>query len=84
MGEEQRRHLNNKGRSNSGSESMWGPGVLSKTSLIPVELFHDNVKILGKNKGEKLLSLEALFINKFKPTLNSKDEYRSRTLTLKF
>ena len=45
---------------------------------------HDHVKILGKNKGEKLLSLEALFINKFKPTLNSKDEYRSRTLTLKF
>ena len=45
---------------------------------------HDNVKILGKNKGEKLLSLEALFINKFKPTLNSKDEYKSRTLTLKF
>ena len=25
---------------------------------------HDHVKILGKNKGEKLLSLEALFINK--------------------
>ena len=45
---------------------------------------HDHVKILGKNKGEKLLSLEALFIHKFKPTLNSKDEYRSRTLTLKF
>ncbi len=45
---------------------------------------HDHVKILGKNKGEKLLSLEALFINRFKPTLNSKDEYRSRTLTLKF
>ena len=44
----------------------------------------DHVEILGKNKGEKLLSLEALFINKIKPTLNSKDEYRSRTLKLKF
>ena len=44
----------------------------------------DHVEILGKNKGEKLWTLEALFINKIKPTLNSKDEYRSRTLKLKF
>ena len=49
--------------------------------LIPSE---EHVEILGKNKGEKLLSLEALFINKLKPSLNSKDEYRSRVLTLKF
>ena len=49
--------------------------------LIPSE---EPVEILGKNKGENLLSLEALFINKLKPSLNSKDEYRSRVLTLKF
>ena len=32
----------------------------------------------------KLLTLEALCIQKLKPNLNTKDEYRSRTLTLKF
>ena len=49
--------------------------------VVPTE---DNVRILGKSRGEKLLSLEALFIHKIKPSLNSKDEYRSRTLKLKF
>ena len=44
----------------------------------------EHVQILGKHHGEKLLSLEALFINKLKPNLNSKDEYRSRVLKLKF
>ena len=48
---------------------------------IPTE---NDVKVLGKHKGEKLLTLEALYINKIKPTLNSKDEYRSRVLKLKF
>ena len=40
----------------------------------------ERVEIFGKNKGEKLLSLEALFINKLKPSLNSKDEYSSHVL----
>ena len=44
----------------------------------------EHVQILGKSHGEKLLSLEALFINKFRPKLNSKDEYKSRVLKLKF
>ena len=44
----------------------------------------EHVQILGKNHGEKLLSLEALFINKYKPKLNSKDEFKSRVLKLKF
>ena len=44
----------------------------------------EHVQILGKNHGEKLLSLEALFINKYKPQLNSKDEYKRRMLKLKF
>ena len=30
------------------------------------------------------LTLEALFIKEIAPVLNTKDEYRSRTLTLKF
>ena len=43
------------------------------------------VKIIGKSKfSEKLLTLEALFIKEIKPELNTKDEYRSRTLKLKF
>ena len=50
-------------------------------SIIPTE---KDVKILGKGKGERLLSLEALFIHKLKPALNSKDEYKSRTLKLRF
>ena len=48
---------------------------------VPTE---NDVKVLGKHTGEKLLTLEALYINKIKPTLNSKDEYRSRVLKLKF
>ena len=43
------------------------------------------ISILGKSTSiSKLLTLEALFINKMKPDLNKKDEFRSRTLTLKF
>ena len=43
------------------------------------------VSILCKSTSiAKLLTLEALFINQIKPELNEKDEYRSRTLTLKF
>ena len=46
----------------------------------------DDVTILGSNcRGEKyLLTLEALFQNDIKPSLNTKDEYKSRTLTIKF
>ena len=45
----------------------------------------DDVTILAqKNKSEDyLMTLEALFINDFKPTLNKKDEYKSRALTIK-
>ena len=42
------------------------------------------VKILGREKLEKLLTLEALFISEIKPTLNTKDEFKSRNLLLKF
>ena len=66
-------------------EHMGSRGLIKKhfenCGIIPTE---NNVKILGKSKGEKLLSLEALFIHKLKPALNSKDEYKSRTLKLKF
>jgi len=35
------------------------------------------------NSTSKLLSLEALYIDQIKPALDTKDEFRSRTLTLK-
>ena len=47
---------------------------------------HDTsiLQILDKcNSLPKLLALEALYIQQIKPNLNTKDEYRSRTLTLK-
>ena len=37
-----------------------------------------------KAKFEKLLTLEALFISENKPALNTKDEFKSRNLLLKF
>ena len=42
------------------------------------------VKILGKAKGDKLLTLEALYISELGPKLNTKDEFKSRELKLKF
>ena len=45
-----------------------------------------DVRILASsNRGiEHLLTLEALYIREIKPELNTKDEYRSRELTIKF
>ena len=45
----------------------------------------ENVDILQSTcRGESfLLTLEALHIRELKPTINTKDEYRSRELTLK-
>ena len=42
------------------------------------------VDILGNEKSEKLYILEALFISEIKPSSNTKDEFKSRTLLLKF
>ena len=46
----------------------------------------DDVIILAASTRSisHLLTLEALFINAIKPSLNTKDEYRSRALTIKF
>ena len=50
-----------------------------------IQITEEHVSILAKsNSASKLLTLEALFINQMNPKLNTKDEYRSRTLTLKF
>ena len=45
---------------------------------------NDIISILGNSTSlVRLLTLEALFIEQIKPVLNSKDEFRSRTLTLR-
>ena len=46
----------------------------------------EEVEILASTSREDWyrLTLEALFIEELKPTMNTKDEYRSRALTIKF
>ena len=41
------------------------------------------MSILDKANNFRLLTLEAPYIQELKPRLNTKEEYRSRTLTLK-
>ena len=50
------------------------------------ELTMENVKIIASTLKSitYLMTLEALFINDIKPSLNTKDEYRSRALVIKF
>ena len=51
-----------------------------------VRFTQDDITLLGSTcRGENyLLTLEALFQYELKPSLNTKDEYKSRTLTIKF
>ena len=74
------RHLQQRFR-----EHMGARGILRKhfeeCNVSPTD---NEIKIIGRARGERLLSLEALHISKRKPNLNSKDEYRSRILKLKF
>ena len=45
----------------------------------------DNVILGSTTKGEKqFLTLEALYQKELKPSINTKEEYKSRTLTIKF
>ena len=51
-----------------------------------VTIDHRNIDIIGSTtRGEKsLLTLEALHQRKLNTSINTKDEYKSRTLTIKF
>ena len=50
-----------------------------------IKLTLDDVKILATSQTLKhLIILEAIFINDTKPVLNTKDEYKSHTLGIKF
>lgn len=61
-----------------------GP-VANRMKACNLELTMDNVSILCSNSKStlQLMTLEALMINEIKPTLNTKDEYRSRALVIK-
>ena len=61
-----------------------GPVKTHITTQCKVELKEEHIKILGReNKSNHLLTLEALFIRDVKPTLNTKEEYRRKTLVIK-
>ena len=68
-----REHLNNQGP------------MKSHLSQCHVTMKKEDVEILQSTyRGDAyLLTLEALHIQELKPTINTKDEYRSRTLTIK-
>ena len=49
------------------------------------DLEEDDVKVLTTSSNqEKLLILEALFIRELKPTINTKEEFKSKKLRIKF
>ena len=76
------RHLQQRFREHIGNK---GP-IKSHFETCSITPDNNLISVLGRSfKGEsRLLTLEALFIKEFAPVLNTKDEYRSRTLTLKF
>ena len=60
---------------------------LSKCEGAPATItLEDNCKILAASMRDSenyLLTLEALWIDELKPALNTKDEFRSKVLTIK-
>ena len=76
------RHLITRFKEQSNPSKPVGKHIVECTGSRPR---FDDVSILdSSNRGEyHLMTLEALYIREIKPTLNTKDEYRSRQLTLK-
>ena len=73
------RHLSTRIKEHSSS----GP-VRDHFKNCNIALLMDNVSIMMSARNMyQLLTLEALAIKALKPLLNTKDEYRSRTLTIK-
>ena len=75
------RHLQTRLREHSNRK---GP-VKEHMAKCETDWSEDNVSILSAtSQGEvHLLTLEALWIREIKPVINTKDEYRSRELTIK-
>ena len=74
------RHLQQRFREHIGNKGL----IKNHFSVCGVEPNFDHTKILGHAKWGKLLTLEALFISELQPALNTKDEFKSRELKLKF
>lgn len=75
------RHLLTRIKEHSRASSPVGLHFRACDSIVTM----DDVKILATAKFQKqLMILEALFINELKPLINTKDEYKSHTLRIKF
>ena len=68
------------------SEHMSRGPVKTHMESCNVTIDHRNIDIIvSTTRGEKsLLTLEALHQRTLNPSINTKDEYKSRTLTIKF
>ena len=61
------------------------PVTLHMTTCQHVLSMDDVIILTSKAKSaDHLMTLEALLIDQLRPTLNTKDEYKSRTLVIKF
>ena len=79
------RHLQQRLREHLGKSGTIRKHIEYCQPSLSLENFDKNVSILATSQSlPKLLTLEALFIKAINPSLNTKDEFRSRTLTLKF
>ena len=59
-----------------------GP-VKNHLSNFNTTITEDHIDILASPGERYLLTLEALYIQELEPKMNTKDEWRSRTMTLK-
>ena len=74
------RHLQQRFREHTGNRGL----IKNHFDICGIKPDFNHVEILGRAKGVKLLTLEALFIAEIKPALNTKEEFKSRELKLKF
>ena len=79
------RHLQQRVREHIGKSGVVRKHIDECSPLFRGENLDKEINILAySNSLVKLMTLEALFIKQFAPSLNTKDEFKSRTLTLKF
>ena len=77
------RHLITRFKEHMGKSAAMKKHLIRCDSVI--DFYSDNVKILASStrSTDYLETLEALWIREIKPTINTKDEYRRKTLTIK-
>ena len=74
------RHLQQRFREHTGSRGL----IKNHFDNCGLKPNANDVEILGRARGIKLLTLEALFVAEINPALNTKEEFKSRELKLKF